>query len=87
MSDELERKAPLCQRCKSVRVASMSAKCSDMCDVSLHGQTMSGYVPYGFGIGYDDYVNFNWCIDCGQIQDEFPLPLTFLEGSAPMEET
>ena len=36
----------------------------------------SGYVPEGIGVGAedsDDYVEFTYCLDCGQIQGEFPV--------------
>ncbi len=59
----------------------MTAKCDDRCSVTV-GENDSGgdYVPRGMGIGGGDYVEFSWCLECGQIQGKFPLPLTALEG-------
>jgi hypothetical protein len=31
------------------------------------------------GIGGGDYVAFSYCLDCGQIQGDFPLPETGME--------
>lgn len=68
-----------CFRCKSSRVANVTAKCDDRCGVNLSTQEHDGYVPEDVGIGGGDYISFHWCLDCGQIQDKFPLPKTELE--------
>jgi hypothetical protein len=68
--------------CKHVRAACVSAKCSDLCWVKIlnrDGQEHDGYVPDDMGIGGGDYVDFNYCLDCGQIQGKWPLPTTQLE--------
>jgi hypothetical protein len=62
-----------CTRCESVRIAQVSAKCSDLCCVQQDGQDKDGYVPYGMGIGGGDYVQFEWCLECGQMQGKFPV--------------
>lgn len=67
-----------CQRCESERVAKITAKCSD-CFATDLGDT--NYVPQDMGIGGGDYVEFSYCLDCGQIQGKWPLPLTELEQS------
>jgi hypothetical protein len=74
-----------CQRCKSNRVAEVRAKSSDMNSVSLSGKTDHGYVPGDMGIGGGDYVEFNWCLDCGQIQDTFPVGKCEMEGASEDE--
>jgi hypothetical protein len=38
-----------------------------------------GYVPRDIGIGGGDYLKMSYCLDCGQIQGEFPLENTELE--------
>lgn len=38
-----------------------------------------GYVPSDMGIGGGDYIEFEWCLDCGQIQGTFPRLMTELE--------
>lgn len=73
-----------CQRCNSDRVASISSKSSDLNCVSFNAREKNGYVPEGMGIGGGDYVEFDWCLDCGQIQvvdddPKFPLPLCEME--------
>lgn len=75
-----------CQRCKSERTAEVSAKCSDMFSAALKpGQKqIEGYVPSDLGIGGGDYVEFRFCLDCGQIQGTFPLPPA--EDEAPIAE-
>ena len=64
-----------CQRCDSTQVAQISAKCSDCCSVIMPGceDWYSGYVPGELGIGAGDYVEFKWCLSCGQIQGKFPI--------------
>lgn len=63
-----------CQRCGSERIMSLTAKCSDLCSVQINGAEDRGYVPGGLGIGGGDYVEFSLCLECGQIQGEFPRP-------------
>jgi hypothetical protein len=45
-----------------------------MCSVDLGDSRMNGYVPSDMGIGGDDYIDFKWCLECGQLQGKFPLP-------------
>jgi hypothetical protein len=54
------------------RIASVSAKCSDLCGVVINGRTHEGYVPDDLGIGGGDYVEFRWCLDCGVIGGDWP---------------
>lgn len=69
-----------CQRCKSTRIASINAKCSDLCNARIGRQESDGYVPDDMGIGGGDYVEFTHCLACGQLQGKFPLPETELEA-------
>ena len=65
-----------CQKCKSERVASINGKCSDMCFFKVPGyETRNGYSPQGVGLknSYGDYVEFDYCLECGQIQGKFPV--------------
>lgn len=69
-----------CRRCQSKRIANLSAKCDDRCSVTVAGKDKrSDYVPRGLGIGGGDYVDFSWCLDCGQMQNSFPLRLSSIE--------
>lgn len=53
-----------------------------MCHVDFeHNEAESDdYVPKDMNIGGGDYIRFSYCLDCGKIQNEFPLPKTDLEG-------
>lgn len=60
--------------CGSDRIASISAKCSDCCCVSYKETNYNGYVPGGIGVGGGDYLEIDYCLDCGRIQsDKFPI--------------
>jgi hypothetical protein len=76
-------------KCGSTRVASINAKSSDCNNISLEnsGREHQGYVPRGLGIGSGDYVEFDWCLQCGLIQGmKFPLPEHDLEAEKETEE-
>lgn len=75
-----------CQRCSGVRIVKMTAKCSDMCNCSMVNDSKKetdGYVPRDMNIGGGDYVEFSFCLDCGQIQADFPVTETELERHVP----
>lgn len=64
-----------CSTCDGRRIIDMSAKCSDMFSMSCITEGVDdycGYVPYEMGIGGGDYVEFKYCLDCGQIQGSWP---------------
>ena len=71
--------------CGSYRIASIFAKCSDRFHVKIKTIKSSvehdGYVPRDLGIGGGDDVSIRYCLDCGQIQGDFPLPFSKLESS------
>jgi hypothetical protein len=73
-----------CLKCSSDRVANVDAKSSDMNTIYVSnnwtGELEPGYVPDDMGIGSGDYLSFSYCLQCGQIQGNFPLPKTKLEG-------
>jgi hypothetical protein len=81
-----EQKNFECQCCKSERIVLIDAKCSDCCFASSGKYTHDGYVPSDMGIGSDDYVEFQYCLECGQIQGKFPLPEIKLEQEGDEEE-
>lgn len=62
-----------CKRCNSGRVLDASAKTSDGFGMWIAGNEYTGYVPRDIGIGGGDYVKISYCLDCGQIQGNFPL--------------
>lgn len=69
-----------CQRCSSERILDMSGKCSDCFGFSLGGKEKdSCYVPSDMNVGGGDYISLCVCLDCGQIQGEWPVPKTEFE--------
>ena len=68
-----------CQKCQSERVAHVSGKCSDLFFGRLGAKEIQDYVPSDIGIGGGDYMTFDYCLDCGQIQGKFPLEETSME--------
>lgn len=75
-----------CQRCQSERVAEVSGKCSDMCDYQVGTTEVLGYVPNDLGVGGGDYLEFKYCLNCGQLQGKFPLPPAEIEKDITDEE-
>lgn len=55
------------------KILSITAKCSDLCNVSFQGIEHDGYVPENIGIGGGDYIELSIDIETGQIQDWKPL--------------
>ena len=73
-----------CQRCGSPRMLIMNSRCCDQFFVKLNGHRHAGMVLDGLGIGGGEYVGFDLCLDCGQVQGKFPVPKTDLEeGKLP----
>jgi hypothetical protein len=68
-----------CAKCESHRVASVSGKTSDLNFVSLGNQERDGYLPDDMGIGGGDYIEFDYCLDCGFLDGEWPLAPTTME--------
>jgi len=63
-----------CQNCGKDRIVSVVAKCSDLCHAQFKNTEHEGYVPQGIGISdNEDYISFSFCLDCGQIQGNFPI--------------
>ena len=62
-------------KCGSGRIATVEARCKDGCFFRVGDESREGYAPAGVNIGkgYGDYVEFNYCLDCGRIQGEFPV--------------
>lgn len=60
-----------CQRCNSKRLLNFSAHCRDCFSCDLDGIEYNGYVP-DFDFGGGDDVCMTVCLDCGQVQGEFP---------------
>jgi hypothetical protein len=63
-----------CQRCKSIRLLNVCAKTSDCVYFRLGQAEHHDYIPHELNLGDGDYVHFAICLDCGQIQGEYPRP-------------
>ena len=68
-----------CPKCFSERIANVGAKCSDMFNAGFGDTSYQGYVLSDMGIGGGDYLELDYCMDCGQILGTFPLPTCELE--------
>ena len=64
-----------CRKCDSDRIASIDAQCRDQCSFLVGDRTREeNYPPSGVGIGGGDFVEFDYCLNCGAIQsDKFPI--------------
>ena len=70
----------VCQRneCKSNRLLTVHARAKDMHWYKIMGRECEN--GYGSTFSSDsDTTTFTACLDCGQMQGEFPEPLMFLE--------
>lgn len=72
-----------CQKCNSERIIHVQAKCSELCTeslVNLAHRHQQGYVSSDIGLDSGgDYIRLKYCLECGQIQGKFPLPLASIE--------
>ena len=50
-----------------------------MCFISSNIKSNQNYVPYDLGIGGGYYIQFMYCLNCGKIHGNFPLPTTMIE--------
>jgi hypothetical protein len=77
----------ICESCGSDRVLSAQGKCSDLTSFSIGSiQKNGGYVPSDMNIGGGDYIEFDLCLECGQIDGHWPCPETDLEREEDDEE-
>lgn len=69
-----------CCRCASHRVAHIYGHCSGNSDFAL-GDKKRGdtYLPDKIGVGGGDDIDFDYCLDCGQVQGTWPLAPTKFE--------
>ncbi|MGA9768182.1 MAG: hypothetical protein WBV94_04025 [Blastocatellia bacterium] len=69
-----------CHGCGSNRRAFVRAACRREFKATVGNHaTQDGYVPGDMGIGTHMTIEFNYCLDCGKIGGNFPLPETGLE--------
>ena len=70
--EEISVELPTCQHCGAVAIVSVTGKTSDRCYMKHLHRSYDGYVLRNMGVGADDYLEFDFCVHCGQIQGEFP---------------
>ena len=79
-----------CQKCESYNVASIN------CDFTNYGSIYIpkfvvefSKVPCGMNTGNDDYLDLKFCLDCGQVQGEFPVNMETVaeENELEVDET
>lgn len=75
-----------CQRCQSKRIVEVNAKCSDLFSARFDTNEYDGYVPQDLGIGSGDYIGFHYCMECGQLQGNFPMGGAAIEKVTSYEE-
>jgi hypothetical protein len=76
----------ICQRCSSARVAHINGKTADLCMFTLDRHERDDGPPFGVGIGGGDYLRFDYCLDCGQIQGRFPIPQEKIDQAFGLDE-
>jgi len=72
-----------CKNCGSDRIMDCTGKTSDLCVAEFKGQFHNGECPKEVGIGGGDYMKIEYCLECGQMQGDFPYgdPAFFMEGN------
>lgn len=72
-----------CERCGSLKSLTVSAKCSDLCNLfyedGIRQKEKNGYVPANINIGEGDYIEFELCVECGRIRGNFPIPTSMID--------
>lgn len=62
--------------CNDKKIIKICGKCNDLCSIIYpDGTTHNDYVPYGLNIGGDDYLDFDFCMNCGQMVGNFPVEI------------
>lgn len=75
-----------CLECTSKRLAEFSAKLTEGCQVYIGERQYEGHLPDDLNIGDTDTVSFIYCLDCGMLQDDWPLDSTMIEDEEEDEE-
>ena len=76
-----------CQKCASRRLAHASCRCDDkFCIVMTNAQHQffEGPIPTDLGLDMQtslkgDYLEIQYCMSCGHLQGQWPLPETGVE--------
>lgn len=70
-----------CIRCNSKRILTVSAACGDCITLLTDEHELRGYLEEQIGINgrSSDSLRIQYCLHCGQIQNEFPIPQLRIE--------
>ena len=69
-----------CQRCSGDRICHIVGHCVDSFYAEVGDNYLyEGYVREDLGLGSGDDLRFAYCLNCGQIQRTFPLPISEIE--------
>ena len=74
-----------CELCDSERIVKLDIDNVSEVKGTVSGIEFSAYIPMDIGIGEDDEINFEYCLECGHIQGDFPMPTTELEDERSLE--
>lgn len=74
----------VCVHCTGDRVASLTGAKAVEVTIFMGGAEYVGPVPGDVGLGEGgDYIEFDWCFDCGSLQIPHPLPKCKMEPRRP----
>jgi len=62
-----------CQRCGSDRIFETTSKSSDLNCTRFRSDEGEGYFPGIPNLGGGDYVELSVCLECGQVQGNWPV--------------
>jgi hypothetical protein len=64
-----------CDKCKSKRLLEIYVQGRDTHNLEYNNQSYEGYMPEGIGLygNYGDAIQFKLCMQCGKVQDSFPI--------------
>jgi len=70
---------PRCKFCDSNRLAYINVKGGDTCIFKYKGKEYEGSAPHDLGFEGGNYLEIDYCLECGRIQSEFPIPEAIVE--------
>ena len=73
-----------CQRCDSDRILDVISHAADKHAITINGyHPAPDYLPDDLGLGHGgDDLDISVCLECGQLQGDFPLDETEIEREA-----
>lgn len=63
----------VCIHCGDDKILYFGGKLSDMGELTYKKYSDESYIPDYSNIGSGDYINITFCLNCGKIQDKFPI--------------